>query len=149
MNYRNLDNLCSHGSMKGLMYLYEACILRLCRNGLKFFWQACIPKLRPHTRSQIFLIIFLLIYFSLCWMRQKRVNYILDPIDFFIDLHKILIPRAHQSLCKSLAPFWIFSWVDLVQPISLAEIQLNLRKQQTISEKSQTWCFLHMWQVQV
>ena len=50
-------------------------------------------------------------------MRQKRVNYILDPIDFFIDLHKILIPRAHESLCKGLAPFWIFSWVDSVQPI--------------------------------
>ena len=33
-------------------------------------------------------------------MRQKRVNYILDPIDFFIDLHKILIPRALESLCK-------------------------------------------------
>ena len=42
-------------------------------------------------------------------MRQKRVNYILDPIDFFIDLYKILIPRAHDSLCKSLAPFQIFS----------------------------------------
>ena len=50
-------------------------------------------------------------------MKQKRVNYILDPIDFFIDLHKILIPRAHESLCKSLALFLIFSWVDSVQPI--------------------------------
>ena len=50
-------------------------------------------------------------------MRQKRVNYIMDPIDFFIDLHKILIPRAHETLCKSLAPFRIFSWVDSVQPI--------------------------------
>ena len=50
-------------------------------------------------------------------MRQKRVNFILDPIDFFIDLHKILIPRAHESLSKSLAPFGIFSWVDSVQPI--------------------------------
>ena len=50
-------------------------------------------------------------------MRQKRVNFILDPIDFFIDLHKILIPRAHESLCKSLPPFQNFSWVDSVQPI--------------------------------
>ena len=50
-------------------------------------------------------------------MRQKRVNFILDPIHFFIDLHKILIPRAHESLCKSLAPFRIFSWVDSIQPI--------------------------------
>ena len=50
-------------------------------------------------------------------MRQKRVNFILDPIDFFIDLHKIHIPRAHESLCKSLAPFRIFSWVDFIQPI--------------------------------
>ena len=50
-------------------------------------------------------------------MRQKRVKYILDPIDFFIDLHKILIPRAHEILCKSLAPFRIFSWVDSVQRI--------------------------------
>ena len=65
-------------------------------------------------------------------MRQKRVNYILDPIEFFFDLHKILIPRAHESLCKSLAPFQIFSWVDSVQPIikrcRRAKIQLNLRK---------------------
>ena len=65
-------------------------------------------------------------------MRQKRVNYILDPIDFFIDLHKILIPKTHESLCKSLAQFQIFSWVDSVQPIinrcRRAEIQLNLRK---------------------
>ena len=38
-------------------------------------------------------------------MRQKRVNYIFDPLDFFIDLNKILIPRAHETLYKSLAPF--------------------------------------------
>ena len=142
----------SHGSMKGHMYLCEACILHLCRNGLKFFWQACTPKLIPHTGCQVFLFIFCLLYFSPCQMRQKRVNFILDPIDFSIHLHKILIPRAHQSLCKSLAPFQIFSWVDSVQPIikryHLAEIQLNLRKQQTISEKSPTWCFLHTWHVQ-
>ena len=50
-------------------------------------------------------------------MRQKGVNSILDPIDFFIHLHKILIPRAHYSLCKNLASFRIFSWVDSVQPI--------------------------------
>ena len=85
----------SHGSMKRHIYLCEACILRLYRNGLKFFWQACIPKLRPQTRSEVFLIMFLLIYFSLCWIRQKRVNFILDPIDFIIHLHKILIPRAY------------------------------------------------------
>ena len=41
-------------------------------------------------------------------MRQKRVNYIFDPLDFFIDLDKIMIPRAHDTLCKSLAPLWIF-----------------------------------------
>ena len=50
-------------------------------------------------------------------MRQKRANFILDLIDFFIHLHKILILRAHYSLCKNLAPFQIFSWVDSVQPI--------------------------------
>ena len=65
-------------------------------------------------------------------MRQKRVNYIFDPLDFFIDLNKIMIPKAHEILCKSLAPFRIFSWVDSVQPIinrcRRAEIQLNLRK---------------------
>ena len=65
-------------------------------------------------------------------MRQKRVNFILNLIDFFIHLHKILIPRAQKSMCKSLAPFRIFSWVDLVQPIikrcRRAEIQLILRK---------------------
>ena len=65
-------------------------------------------------------------------MRLTRVNFILDPIDFFINLHKILMPRAHESLCKRLALFWIFSWVDSVLPIikrcRRAEIQLNLRK---------------------
>ena len=65
-------------------------------------------------------------------MRQKRMNFILDPIDCFIDLYKILIPRAHESLCKSLAPFQIFLWVDIVQPIikrsHRAGIQLNLTK---------------------
>ena len=65
-------------------------------------------------------------------MRQKRVNYILALIKFLIDLHKILIPTEHESLCKSLAPFWIFSWVDSVQPIikqcRRADIQLNLKK---------------------
>ena len=50
-------------------------------------------------------------------MRQNRVNFILDPIDIFIHLYKILIPRAHYSLCKNLAPFQIFSWVDSVQRI--------------------------------
>ena len=38
-------------------------------------------------------------------MRQKRVNYIFDPLDFFIDLNKILIPRTHEALYKSLALF--------------------------------------------
>ena len=65
-------------------------------------------------------------------MKQKRVNYIFDPLDFFIDLNKILIPSTHETLCKSLAPFQIFSWVDSVQPIinrcHRARIQLNLKK---------------------
>ena len=65
-------------------------------------------------------------------MRQKRVNFILDPIDIFIHLYKILIPGAHYSLCKNLAPFQIFSLVDSVQPVikrcRRAEIQLNLKK---------------------
>ena len=55
-------------------------------------------------------------------MRQKRVNYIFDPIDFFINLHKIIIPRTYESLCKSLAPFWIFSGADSVQPIILGDV---------------------------
>ena len=63
-------------------------------------------------------------------MRQKRVNFILDPIDFFIHLHKIHMPRSHYILCKSLAPFRIFFWVDSVQPIikrsRRADIQLDL-----------------------
>ena len=153
MNHRNLDNLCVQSWFdERHMYLCEACILCLCRNGLEFFWQTCTPKSSPHTGSEVFLIIFYLLYFSLCQMRQKRVNFILDPIDFLIHLYKILIPRAHQILCKSLALFWIFSWVDSVQPIikwcRRAEIELNLRKQQTIFGKSQTWCFLHTWHVQ-
>ena len=65
-------------------------------------------------------------------MGQKRVNYIFDPLDFFMDPNKILIPRAHETLCKSLALFRIFSWVDSVQPIikwcRRVKIQLNLRK---------------------
>ena len=65
-------------------------------------------------------------------MSQKMVNFILVPIDFFIHLYKILIPRAHYILCKNIASFRIFSWVDSVQPIikwcHRAEIQLNLRK---------------------
>ena len=65
-------------------------------------------------------------------MRHKRVNYIFDPLDFFIDLNKILIPRAHETLCKSLAPFRTFSWVDSVQSIikrcCRSKVQLNLRK---------------------
>ena len=56
----------------------------------------------------------------------------LRPTRFFIDLNKILIPMAHETLCKSLAPFRIFSWVDSIQPIikwcCRAKIQLNLRK---------------------
>ena len=106
----------------------------------------------PHRILGFFEQFIYLLYFSLCQMRQKMVNFILDPIDFIIHLHKILILRAHQSLCKSLAPFYIFSWVDSVQPIikrsRRAETQLNLRKQQTIFEKSKTWCFLHTWHVQ-
>ena len=62
----------------------------------------------------------------------KEVNYIFDPLDFFNDLNKILIRRAHETQCKSLAPFRISSWVDSVQPIinrcRRAKIQLNLRK---------------------
>ena len=122
------------------MYLYEACTLHLYRNGLKFFWQACTPKLRLHTGFEVFLISFLFIIFFSVPNETKEGEFHLGPNRFFIHLHKILIPRAHQSLCKSLAPFWIFSWVDLVQPIikrcRRVEIQLNLRKQQTFSGKN-------------
>ena len=155
MNHRNLETyVYSHGSMKEHMYLCEACILRLCRNGLKFFWQACTPKLRSHTGSQVFLIIFLLIIFFCVLNETKEGEFHLGPNRFFYRPSQNSYPqgRAHQSLCKSLAPFQIFSWVDSVQPIikrsHRAEILLNLRKQQTISEKFQTWCFRHTWHVQ-
>jgi hypothetical protein len=41
-------------------------------------------------------------------MRQKRVNYIFDRKEFFIDLHKIVILMAHETMCKRLALFQIF-----------------------------------------
>jgi hypothetical protein len=40
-----------HCNIRWLVYLCEACIIRLCRIGLKCLWQACTPKLWPHTRS--------------------------------------------------------------------------------------------------
>jgi hypothetical protein len=75
------------------------------------------------------------------------VNYTLKTLELCSDLHKYLFPWAQETLWQSLAPFWIFSGVDPVQCIitrwSCAEIQLNWKKYQTNSEKSQTWWLLH------
>jgi hypothetical protein len=76
----------------------------------------------------------------------------LNTLEFCIYLDQKLVPRAHKTHRKSLAPFWIISGVGSVQPLinqwRCTKIQLNWRKYQTISEKSQTWCFLHPWHVQ-
>jgi len=72
-----------HGSMKEHMYLCEACILRLCRNGMKFFWQACTPKLRPHIGSLFFLFIFLFIIFFSVPNKTKEGEFHLGPNRFF------------------------------------------------------------------
>jgi hypothetical protein len=80
-------------------------------------------------------------------MREIWVNYILVPKYFFFHLYKTMILRAHETMCRSLAPFRIFTGVDSVQHVitwwSNVEIQLNLRNYWTISGKSQTWCFHH------
>jgi hypothetical protein len=56
----------NHCNIRRLIYLYEACIIRLCLNGLKFLLQARSPKLWSHTRSLFFLIIFsIIIFFSM------------------------------------------------------------------------------------
>ena len=74
---------------------------------------------------------------------QQRPNYILNTLEFCIHLDKNLVPRVHETLWKSLAPFWIVSGVGSVQPLinrwRRAKIQLNQRKYQTISKKSHIW----------
>jgi hypothetical protein len=101
---------------------------------LRFFWS--------------FLI---LLYFPLCYMRQKRATYMLGTLEFCIHMDQNLIPRPHETLWKSLAPFRMIFGVNPVQPLInrwyRAENQLNRRKYQTIPEKSQTWCFPHPWHV--
>ena len=85
-------------------------------------------------------------------MGQKRPNYMLDTLKFYIHLNKNLVHRAHDTLWKSLASFWIISGVGTVQPLinwwRRVEIQLNQRKYQTILEESQTYYFIHPWHVQ-
>ena len=102
-------------------------------NGLNFFWQACIPKLSPQTRPEVFLIIFINIFFSML-NETKDGELHLGPNSFFIDLYQIFILRAHQSLCKSLAPFRIFSWVDSVQPIIKRSRRAKFNKPQKVAD---------------
>ena len=76
----------------------------------------------------------------------------LGTLEFCIHLDQKLVPMTHKTSWKSLAPFQIVSGVGLVQHLinrlRCAEIQLNSRKYQTISEKFQTWWFLHLWHMQ-
>jgi hypothetical protein len=80
-------------------------------------------------------------------VRQNMVNYTLKTIELCNELHMYLFPSVLGTLWHSLVPFWIFSGVGLVQCIitrrSGAEIQLNWKKYQTNSGKSQTWWLLH------
>ena len=76
----------------------------------------------------------------------------LGTLEFCIHLNQKLVPKSHKAPWKSLAPLRIILGVGSVQPLinrlCRAEIQLNRRKYQTISKKSQTWCFIHPWYVQ-
>jgi hypothetical protein len=138
--------------MKGSIYLCEARGLRLCRNGFKFFGTHLHPKYDPTQDLRFFWSLFLLLYFSSCGEKQTMVDYRLKTIEFCSDLHKYLSPRAWETMWQSLAPLQLFSGVDTVQRRitwwSCAEIQLNRKKYQTNSEKSQTWRLLHIGHLQ-
>ena len=51
---------------------------------------------------------FLYYYIFICAKNgQKRPNYMLGTLEFYIHLDQKLVPRAHETLWKSLAPFQI------------------------------------------
>ena len=50
-------------------------------------------------------------------MGQKRPNYMLDTLEFCIHLDQKFVPRAHDTLWKTSAPFRIVSGVGTVQPL--------------------------------
>jgi hypothetical protein len=81
----------------------------------------------------------------------NRATYMLGTLEFCIHTDEKLVPRPHETLWKSLAPFQMVSGVGPVQPLInrwyRAENQLSRRKYQTIPEKSQTWCLPHPWHV--
>ena len=50
-------------------------------------------------------------------MGQKRPNYMLGTLEFCIHLDPKLVPKAHKTLWKSLAPFLIILGLSSVQPL--------------------------------
>ena len=102
------------------------------------FLVSIYTQIKTPYRNLGFSVHFLFIIFFSMTNVTKEGEFQLGPNRFSIHLHKVLIPRAHESLCKSLALFWIFLWVDSVQPIikrsRRVEIQLNLRKYQPSPE---------------
>ena len=79
-----------------------------------FFASMYTQIMTPH-KILGFLNIFFIIIFFFVLNGQKRPNYMLGTLEFCIHLDKKLVPRAHHTLLKSLAPFWIVSKVDSVQ----------------------------------
>jgi hypothetical protein len=82
---------------------------------------------------------------------KKRAIYMLGTLKFCIHTDQNLVPKPHETLWKSLAPFRMVAGVGLVQPLInrwyRVENQLNRRKYQTIPEKFQIWNFPHPWHV--
>ena len=72
----------SHGSMKGHMYLCEACILHLCRNGLNFFIKLYTQIKAPNKILDFFDYFFINIFFSVLNETKKGELY-LGPNRFF------------------------------------------------------------------
>ena len=112
-----------------------------------FFGSHLQPKYCPTQEITFCGQLFFLLLFFPCYVRQNMVNYTLKTLELCSVLHMYMFPRAQETLWQSLAPFLIFFGVDLVQCIitwwSRAKIQINWKKYQKNSGKSQTWWLLH------
>jgi hypothetical protein len=76
---------------------------------LEFFLTSMYTQIKTPHKILVFSDHFYYYFNFLFTERDKKVNYIIDPIDFFIYLHKILTPRTHETMCKILGPFQIVS----------------------------------------
>ena len=103
-----------------------------------FFASMYTQIMAPH-KILGFSVYFLFIIFFSVPNETKEGEFHLGPNRFFIHLYKILIRRAHQILCKSLAPFRIFSWVDSVQLIIKRCRRGNSIKHQKVAN--------HLWKI--